>query len=298
MNATTSGTITELWRYPVKSMQGERLAAAPVGTRGLVGDRAFALVDRATGTIASAKHPRKWGGLLTCRAAYVEPPEPDQALPPIVITLPDGSSVRSDDPNVDAVLARLFERDVALTGEAPAERFREFDRTPLDQPAAEPVIRREPFNPGSPAGAFFDYGVLHILSTATLAFFQNLYPEGAFALARFRPNLVLDFGAAPAACIEHAWLGHDLSCGAEVLLHAMDPCPRCVVTTAAQGNLPRDPAILRTITAHSSAASVTLAPGAILPAVAGIYADVLRTGVIHEGDRLGVSGRPRDHPPD
>jgi uncharacterized protein YcbX len=78
----------------------------------------------------------------------------------------------------------------------------------------------------------------------------------------------------------------------------MDPCPRCVVTTAAQGNLPRDPAILRTITAHSSAASVTLAPGAILPAVAGIYADVLRTGVIHEGDRLGVSGRPRDHPPD
>jgi uncharacterized protein YcbX len=282
----TTAVIAELWRYPVKSMQGEALEAAPVGPRGLVGDRAYAIVDRNTGTIASAKHPRKWGALLGCRAAYVEPPQPDQTLPPILITLPDGNGIRSDDPQIDAILSRLFERDVVLINEAPAERFREFDRTPLDQPAAEPIIRHEPFNPGAPAGTFFDYGVLHLLSTATLAFFQNLYPDGAFAIARFRPNLVVHFAADIAACIEHAWLGHNLTCGAEVVLSAMDPCPRCVVTTAAQGELPRDPGILRTITAHSSAASVTLAPGLVLPAVAGIYASVVRTGVIHQGDML------------
>jgi uncharacterized protein len=288
MNTTTSGTIAELWRYPVKSMQGERLTAAPSGIRGLVGDRAYAIVDRANGTIASAKHPRKWGVLLACQATYVEPPEAGHPLPPIVIALPDGSRIRSDDHNVDAILSRLFQRDVTLTSDVPAERFREFDRTPLDQPDAEPVIRREPFNSRALAGAFFDYGAVHILSTATLAFFQKLHPNGQFAIARFRPNLVLDFGDTPAACIEHAWLGQDLSCGADVLLNAMDPCPRCVVTTAAQGDLPRDPAILRTITAHSSAASINLAPGAILPAVAGIYANVVRTGIIRQGDRLRV----------
>lgn len=288
----TSAVIAELWRYPVKSMQGERLAAAPVGVRGLVGDRAYAIIDRDTGLIASAKHPRKWGTLLDCRAAYVAPPQPDQPLPPITITLPDGSSIRSDDPQVDAVLSRLFARDVTLTSTAPAERLREFDRTPLDHSSDDPIIRRELFNPGAPAGTFFDYGRLHLLSTATLAFFKNKHPEGAFAIVRFRPNLVLHFANNIAECVEHAWLGHDLACGPEVLLNAIDPCPRCVVTTAAQGELPRDPAILRTITAHSSAASITLAPGALLPAVAGIYADVRRPGVIHEGDLMSVRVSP------
>ncbi len=290
MSQITTGTVTELWRYPVKSMQGEALALAPVGTRGLVGDRAYAIIDRATGTIATAKHLRRWAAMLACRAAFVEPPEPDQPLPPIELVLPDGSSTRSDAPNVDAVLSRLFAREVILTHEAPAERLREFDRTPIDQPAAEPIIRREPFNPGSPAGTFFDYGVLHILSTATLAFFQNLHPDGQFAIARFRPNLVISFAEASAACIEHAWLGHDLVCGSTVRLNAMDPCPRCVVTTVAQGDLPRDPAILRTITTHSAVASITLAPGALLPAVAGIYANVLRSGIIRQGDQLTAQG--------
>ena len=71
-STTHSGTLSSLWRYPVKSMLGEPLTQAEVTTRGLVGDRIYAVLDQVTGKIASAKHPRKWGGLLACRASYLE----------------------------------------------------------------------------------------------------------------------------------------------------------------------------------------------------------------------------------
>jgi uncharacterized protein YcbX len=68
-------SVVGLWRYPVKSMMGEELNAAEVTERGLVGDRAFAVIDPATGKVAGAKHPRKWGNFFDFRAAYVEPEE-------------------------------------------------------------------------------------------------------------------------------------------------------------------------------------------------------------------------------
>ena len=58
------GRVRALWRFPVKSMQGEQLDAAEVGETGVVGDRAYALRDRETGKIASAKHPKLWPNLL------------------------------------------------------------------------------------------------------------------------------------------------------------------------------------------------------------------------------------------
>jgi uncharacterized protein YcbX len=75
-----------VWRYPVKSMQGEELYTAHITERGIVGDRAYAIMDRTTGYIASAKYPRKWGKLLECRAAFVETPQPGEPLPAVEIT--------------------------------------------------------------------------------------------------------------------------------------------------------------------------------------------------------------------
>jgi len=86
------GAVTSLWRYPVKSMQGEELNAADVTPRGLLGDRAFALVDEETGKVASAKNPRRWPTLFDFRAAYIEPPGEDRPLPPVRITLADGET--------------------------------------------------------------------------------------------------------------------------------------------------------------------------------------------------------------
>jgi hypothetical protein len=62
---TATGTVVSLWRYPVKSMMGEELNSSYITERGLVGDRTYAVVDKQTGKVASAKNPRKWGKLFT-----------------------------------------------------------------------------------------------------------------------------------------------------------------------------------------------------------------------------------------
>jgi hypothetical protein len=100
-----AGSVVGLWRYPVKSMMGEELNAAEVTDRGLVGDRRFAVVDASTGKVAGAKNPRKWGNFFDFRAAYVEPPESGSKLPAVRLTLPDGTVVTSEQPDVAQVLS-------------------------------------------------------------------------------------------------------------------------------------------------------------------------------------------------
>src|SRR3954466_734489 len=114
-----AATVAELWRYPVKSMRGERITEAEAGETGFTGDRAYAVVDPATGKVGSAKHPRLWGALLQCEAQYAAPPRPDQPLPTVAITLPDGTETGSDDPQVDERLSAVFGRPVQLTTVAP-----------------------------------------------------------------------------------------------------------------------------------------------------------------------------------
>src|SRR5207244_11583631 len=109
------GTAGALWRFAVKSMLGEEREAAGLGGCGIAGDRAYAIVDRATGKVASAKHPKQWPNLLECRAAFLEEPRAGEAPPPARIELADGSSVLSDAPDVDAVLSRFFGREAELS---------------------------------------------------------------------------------------------------------------------------------------------------------------------------------------
>lgn len=280
------GSIVALWRYPVKSMQGEEVDGASVTERGLLGDRAYALLDKSTGHVASIKHPRKWGRLIECRAAFVEPPRPDGPLPPIWITLPDGAVLCSAQPDVDQVLSRLVGRDVALVSEAPAMPTREADRTPLDASTSEAVIRQEAMALAAPARTFFDYAALHLLTTATLDKLHELYPPGRFEARRFRPNLIVAPVKGERDFVENRWLGNSLRVGEQVRLRLIDPCPRCVVPTLAQSDLPNDPGILRTIAQHNSVASATLAPGVVFPAVAGVYASVLDAGKIRREETV------------
>src|SRR2546430_8937642 len=108
------GSVVGLWRYPVKSMMGEELNAAEVTERGLVGDRRYAVVEPATGKIAGAKSPRKWGSFFDFRAEYVEPPRSESELPDVRLTLPDGSVVTSDAPDLEQTLSNALGRDVAF----------------------------------------------------------------------------------------------------------------------------------------------------------------------------------------
>lgn len=280
------GRIVALWRYPVKSMQGEEISQEAITGRGLLGDRAYAVRERASGHIASAKHPRKWGRLFQCRAAFAEPPQPDQPLPPLWITLPDGMVISSAQPDVDAVLSQVLGRDVSLIAEAPAVPTREANRAPVDDDSAQEVIMEERMALAAPAGTFFDYAPLHLLTTATLDHLHSLYPAGRFEVRRFRPNLVIAPATAKTGFVENEWIGRRLRIGSDAHIQVIDPCPRCVVTTLPQGDLPQDRGILRTLAEHNAVASATLAPGVVLPAVAGVYARVLQEGTVQRGQSV------------
>src|SRR5437867_12891096 len=90
------GSVVSLWRYPVKSMMGEELNAADVMEHGLLGDRAYALVDTSVGKAATAKNPRKWPGLLDFRAAFAAPVPPGVRVASVRRVLPGGPTVTRD----------------------------------------------------------------------------------------------------------------------------------------------------------------------------------------------------------
>ena len=108
------GSVAGLWRFPVKSMKGEAIEQAEVSARGLVGDRAYALIDVDTGKVVSAKSVNLFPGMFDCRAAFVESPKSDGELPPVRITLPDSSTVTSDSSDATQMLSSYFGRNVML----------------------------------------------------------------------------------------------------------------------------------------------------------------------------------------
>jgi uncharacterized protein YcbX len=108
------GSIVSLWRYPVKSMMGEELNASEVTKDGLLGDRAYALVDDSDGKVASAKNPRKWPHMFDCRAALADAPSASVKVPPVRITLPDGTVVNSEQSDLHQILSKVLKREVTL----------------------------------------------------------------------------------------------------------------------------------------------------------------------------------------
>src|SRR2546425_10403672 len=109
-----AGKLVTLWRYPIKSMLGEELNATDVTKRGLLGDRAYALVDQETTKVASAKNPSKWPHLFDFRAAFVVPPRPGMPLPEVRITLPDGTVLTTDQSEINQLLSQALQREVTL----------------------------------------------------------------------------------------------------------------------------------------------------------------------------------------
>ncbi len=279
----TVGAIVSLWRYPVKSMMGEELNASEVTERGLRGDRAYALVDRSNGKVASAKNPRKWPNLFDFRAALVEPPRTDRKIPPVQIALPNGKFVSSEQGNVSQILSAELGREVSLTSSAPEACSLEEYWPDIEGLAHREAVTDETIAQGAPAGTFFDFAPVHLLTAATLDQLQLAYPQGRFEARRFRPNIVVEPAAGMTGYIENDWVGHTLVIGEEVRLNVVIPCPRCVMTTLPQGDLPRDPGILR---AAAQDNRVMIAPlGQAMPSV-GVYATVLRGGTVHRGDRV------------
>ena len=127
-----------------------------------------------------------------------------------------------------------------------------------------------------PEGTFFDCATVHLLTTATLDRLQELYPQGRFEVRRFRPNIVVQLASGGKGVVDNAWVGHTLAIGNEVSLSITGPCARCVMTTLAQGDLSRDPGILRTAAQYNQ---VNVA----------VYAAVVRGGAIRRGEPVRIA---------
>ena len=265
------GSVVGLWRYPVKSMQGEELTAAEVTERGLRGDRAYALVDRSDGKAATAKNPRKWPHLFDFRATFVGAPREAAEAAAVRIILPDGRTVRSDQPDLNQILSKALNREVTLqaaqAGSVNAEEY---------WPDIDGLEHRETVTDFTlPQGTFFDVAMLHVLTTATLDRLAEVYPQGRFDIRRFRPNIVVQLESGDKGFAENAWVGHALAVGKSVRLNITGPCGRCVMTTLAQPNLASDPGILRTAAQHNQAN-------------VGVYAAVAQGGTIQCGDVVRI----------
>ena len=263
--------VESLLRYPVKSMLGESLNSMFVDQHGAEGDRRLALVDIATGHVASAKNARLWRGLLKCTA--------NGDAGRVEIGLPDGTTVAADDPGVDELLSRLLGRPVRLITQRP-------DGATLVRPDPEGLLelgldaevdgRILVLAQATPGDSFTDEAPLHAITTATL---EHI---GVEAL-RYRPNLVIATPVGYPPYAENDWVGGELAVG-EALLRVLTATSRCVVPTLEHGPLPRAPHALRTPAAENR--WDTGGPGP--QPCAGAYLAVEREGIIRIGDRVTI----------
>lgn len=299
------GCVREIWRYPVKSMLGERLDRGQVGTRGFWGDRGWAIRDETTGEIHNAKrHPV----LMRCSAVYRTEPDADH-ISHVDITLPDGTTVSSDSPAVSLRLSELLGRRVSLRPLQPATDTKYYRRhgpgaallarlwtcRPARRLLQRLIVRgqaakdlrasfgRQPEEPlpdmsGVPAevwefytppGTYFDLFPIHVLTTSTLQLMSRLNPAADWDVRRFRPNVMVDTGST-AGAVENDWVGRAIRIGGFVVKGEL-PTIRCAMPMHSQADLPRDPSVLRTIVREANQCL-------------GLYASVIEEGSIDRGD--------------
>jgi hypothetical protein len=263
-------------------MLGEELNSSHVTERGLLGDRTYAVVDKNTGKVASAKNPRKWGRLFDFRSVFVDSPQAAGNIPPspVRITFPDGTRMFSNQhDDIDYSLSQVFGRDVKLMGATSMEEKPGYEEywPDIDGLAQRDKVTDE----AMPSKTFFDIAVIHIMTTSTINRLRELYPEGRFEVRRFRPNIVIESPSASGeegeknkkGFIEDPWVGKRITIGEDnFVLKVTSPCTRCVMITLPQGDLPDDLGILRTVAVYNQ---VTV----------GVYASVQRSGgTVRRGD--------------
>ncbi|MBW2665130.1 MAG: MOSC domain-containing protein [Deltaproteobacteria bacterium] len=280
------GNLAEIHRYPVKSMQGERLDQVWVAEDGLRGDRQWAARDEGRGGIEGA---RKLPALLGCSARYRET-VPDAGANPIPeVELPSGKTFSADDQLLARELTSLTGRELTLWPRLPASEDAHYRRGAPDHEDMLEELRAifarlpdEPlpdlgklppvlFTSSTIPGSYFDCFSIFLLSRTALATMQARYPASIFDARRFRPNLLLDIDAAE-DFPENAWVGKRLRIG-EAAFRIETECPRCAMTTHAFADLPKDPEVMRALV-QANAGNL------------GVYAAVETPGRVREGDSI------------
>lgn len=257
---TDIGAVQSLSRYPVKSMQGQRVDHAEVDVRGLVGDRRWAVVDADSGAGLSAKrHPE----LLECSAQLRAAACQDVRQPhdDVTVTLPTGEVLPVTSNDAAERLSSFLDRPVRLTQAGTERVTNEFGSRyrPEDGPKAGAKLST------GLRGNFADGAPLHIVMGSELLSLPERDPR------RFRPNIIIDDTPAipdPTTSL----IGRRLLLGT-ARVHITGECPRCVMVNMRQPELAGASGLLRHIGQKHD--------GAI-----GVYAKVTQPGRVATGDRL------------
>lgn len=266
------GEVAELRRFPVKSMLGELCGSLAIDATGVAGDRRCALVDTASGKLASAKRPTPWRALLTMSARLID----DR----VEITLADGSCITSDAADADAQLSAAIGRPVTLINAR--ERAFAIDRADPDElaergEACDGDYAQITIGQALPGGGFADFAPIHLLSTASLARVAEV--AGPAEAARFRANILVETPNA-SAFTENDWVGRRIAIGGALVLRVIEPTPRCAIPTLAHGALLPNPRLTQLIGTVNKAMMTGMPPLACL----GAYAQIEHAGTIAVGD--------------
>ena len=251
------GTVKELWRHPVKSFQGERLEEAEIVADGLANDRAWGVLDTATGKILTG---RREPNLLQASAALGA-----DGLP--TITLPDGTVTTGLGEKTDTALTNWIGRPVTLVTATDVEpQNAEFFSDHVDDTS-------EMVEWTMPPGRFVDALPLLILTTASLRAGASHHPDGQWDVRRFRPNVLVE--ADGDDWLEDGWIGQTVRIG-DVVAQGVFPCGRCTMVTRPQpGGLERDLDMFRTLNREHGANF-------------GLWSSVITPGTIRNGDLVKV----------
>lgn len=293
---TGAVTVSELWRFPVKSMGGSRVERIRIDRRGAHADRLWAVRDIEKGVTASA---RRVPVLLGCSARYLTEPGADAGpgnVPSVVVTFPDGRELTDGDPEIDAALSELVGREVRLVALPPIADTSQHRMSVTDSLAnfraaqvrqdfglsddealpdtsvfsTKDIITLARFS--TPPGSFHDLSPVHLMSTASL---RQLSPDGVpYDVRRFRPNVLVDVADDGLEFPESSWVGGELSVGT-ARLQVTIPTIRCVVPTRPQPEIELDKSITRALAQRTDR-------------FLGVYADVSAPGLLSVGDPVGV----------
>ena len=292
--------LTEIHRYPVKSMGGGLLSKTMLGRWGIPGDRAWAVKDETRNSIKGGK---RFPELMAMKASFNSEPDDTNHSPPLTITLPDDQVVNSTDDNINQRLSLAIGAPVSLWPLLPETHLEHYRRESMDpdtdieaslrqafaRTQDEPLpdlsgFPKEIFEFESPPGTYFDAFPLLLMTTGSIETMQKLSKASRYDLRRFRPNLVIELpGAYPGnespedgfpedGFPENQWVGREARLGNATLRIEM-PCPRCIMTTHGFRDLAKDPTVMRELVQRNN--------GNL-----GVYCSVIVPGDISVGDQL------------
>jgi len=289
------GKLSELWRYPVKSMAGESIQTARFDTYGMIGDRSWAAINTDTGDVGWGKSYPK---VMNLKARYTQEPPPTRGygedVTPVAIHFPSGAVTISSE-NPDRALTDYIGVPLHLSPLEPPDNRQHYRwKDPVDYDAILKILGIGPDEPApdlsaydenliellaeyfAPPGTYNDMFPVHALTSSSIRHMEQKSGE-TFDLARFRPNFLIETAPGIKGLIEFDWIGKTLQIG-DSLFGVEAKTIRCSMPSRGQEpyGLPQNARIAKAIFAETQR-------------FFGAYLSVIQPGKVNVGDAVILS---------